>query len=237
MVIASALCGSCAAEMLREAVNGLIAPSEIFAVLVIGGLHSVDVSRRDIQGQLRVFAVGSARAAHDRRCNVDLRSKQSRHASSPVLFCCLLSDLRCQLRIHGRCQRKRLDQSGNVRRIDGDHRRNTIIAALCHFLQRVGPLCVCSAAVGNSSGNAASSAFFQIDPGSVILCKRFGGKVTVPAAVSQDNGFLSALHLAYQILSALFAAQTPVFISVQRSVLVQILEGIAVVFNDLNAGS
>ena len=236
VVVAAALGRARAAVVLGEAVDGFVAPAQVVAVFVIGGLEAVDIGGGDVQGQLRVLAVGAARAAHDGRGDVHLRAQQRRDARRAILLRGLLADLRGQLGVHGGGQGKGLDQAGDVGRVDGDHGGDAIIAALSALLNGVGPLGVGRAAIGDGAGDAAAPAGLQIDQGGVVRRQGLGGEVAVPAAVGQDHGALRALHLPDQIGGALLARLAPVLIHVQRAVLVQILEGEAVVLDDVDAG-
>ena len=126
VVVASALGRACAAVVLREAIYGLVAPSKVFAVFIISGLHRIYISGCDIQCKLRILTVGSACAIHNRRCDIYLRSKERGNTCRTVLLRGFLTDLSRQLRIHGRCQGNRLDQTGNICRVDRDHSRDTV---------------------------------------------------------------------------------------------------------------
>ena len=221
--------------MLGEAVYGLAAPAEIFAVFIIGGLHRIDICSSNVKRQLRILAIRTACAAHNGRSNVDLRSEQRCDACCAVLLSRFLADLRGQLGIHGRRKGYALHKAGDIAGVNGDHSRNTVQAALCHFLDRIGPLCMGAAAVRDRAGNAAASACAQIDSRCIIRRKGLCGEIAIPAAVCQHERLLLALHLLGQVLCALFYGFSPIFIDVQTSVLVQILESKPVFFNDLNA--
>ena len=169
--------------MLGKAVDGFGTPAQVLAVRVIGGLQAVDIRGGDVQRELRVLAVGAACTAHDRGSDIDLRSQQGGHARCPVLLRGLPADMGCQLGIHGGGEGQGLDQSGDVRRVDGDHGGDAVVAALRALLQGVGPLRVGAAAVGDRAGNAAAPAGLQIGQGGVVRRQRFRGEGAVPAAV------------------------------------------------------
>ena len=236
VVIAAALGSARAAEVFHEAIDGFGAPALILAIGVIGGLQAVDIGGGDVQRQLGILAVSAAGAAHDGRSDIHLRAQQRRDARRAILLGGLLANLRRQLGVHGGGQGQRFDQAGDVRRVDGDHGGNAVIAALRTLLQGVGPLGVGRAAVGDRAGDAAAPASLQIGQGGVVRRQGFGGERAVPAAVGQYHRALRALHLADQILRALLGGLAPVLIHIQRAVLVQILEGEAVVLHDVNAG-
>ena len=60
MVITSAFCGTVTREMLCEAVYGLISPSKVFTVLIICGLHSIDICCGNVKCKLRILTVCAA---------------------------------------------------------------------------------------------------------------------------------------------------------------------------------
>ena len=82
---------------------------------------------------------------------------------------------------------------------------------------------------------AAAAAGPQISSRTVVIRQRFCREIA-PASMSQDNSTFCTLHLGYQILGTYVGFQSPVFIYIQCAVLVQILEGKSVIFDDLHTG-
>ena len=236
VVVAAAFGGACTGVVLGEAEHGLFAPAQIFALVIVGGLHGVYISSGDVQSQLRIFAVGAAGTLHGSAgSNVDLGSQQGGNARGTVFLGGLHADLGSQVRVHGGSQSGGLHQAGDVGRVDGDHGRNAVVAALGNGLDLVGPLGVLCAATADVTGNTATATGLQEGAGPIILSQRIGGEVA-PAAVGENSRHLGAFHLAHQVCGTLFGGQTPVFVGVQSAVLVQVFEGVAVIFNDLHAG-
>ena len=215
--------------MLCEAVYGLIAPSKVFTVLIICGLHSIDICGSNVKCKLRILTVCAACTIHDRGSDINLRSEKCIHTSCTIFFCCFLADFSCKLCIHCGCQGKSLNKTGNISRVNGDHSRDSVEALLCNCLNCVCPFCMSSSALFNVTGNATASALHQVSIRTIIFCKRLCCEIA-PATMCQDCCHFLALHLVNQISCTLFCGKSPVLIFIKLTVLVHILECIAVNF-------
>ena len=242
VVVAAALVGEVGKEVLELHGERLAAPAEIVAVRVIAGLVGRDNGVDQIGGQRGILGegVGALRAGVGQQ--VDLRGERHRDADGAIQAGDVLRQLADSLDVKGRGLGKAGDLAGHgVGRVAVEHHRHAVLRALGQPLQHVGGGVdgLQRRAKGHGVNDEVAGTLID-DHGLHGVAVHVGERVRILAegaevAVKAQTVELLDAHTRYEILRALGVAQTPVLIGIQLAVLVEILEGEAVVLEDDDA--
>ena len=232
----SAFRGAVAGEVLDVGVDALRAPAQVVAFLVIGALQGVHIRRGHIHAQLRILAEGALDAAPaGLGGQVDLRAVDAGHAHRAVFLRVGVGHLSHDGGIEGRAQ-------GQGARPAGDQRAGFRLAlhgdaVLGGFRVGLHPVDVAHRVAGVGKGHGRREGAYA------LVHHALGGVAQVAGAGGGVHGqhhqaghlLIVRLHLLRQVGGAGFGVQAPVFVRVQRAVLVQVLEGVSAVFQDFHA--
>ena len=140
VVVAAALTGARAGVVLHDSDDGAVAPAQVVAVLVIGGLQAGDKGLGQIAGQGGVLAVGAGGTGEDGSADqVDLGAQQHGDPHRAVGLRHLLAGLKGGLCVEGGAEAQLVDNAGNMVGVDGDGGGDAQVLALAQLLEGVGP--------------------------------------------------------------------------------------------------
>ena len=232
--------GTVTGEVLHHAQNAVLAPAQIVAFLVKGGLQSAGSGIGHIPGQRGVFTEGSAVSAPaGLGVQVNLGPKELGNTQSPKFLGNLGVGDGGVLRVEGGRQRQVVGIIGHalapaaVARIGTEQNGNTVVAALGIGLKGVGELyLVFHIRTDGGSAHAPNS----IVNSGLLLVIQLGRKVVgIAAAEYHQSGDFVQGHLGNQIRRPGVGIFSPVLVNIQLTVLIQILEDQAICLQQLHA--
>ena len=243
MIVTAAFVGQVAKEVLELYSQGILAPAQIRAVLAIGGLICADHSIGQGSSQGRILSEGVHALAAGIAFQIDLRAQGHGNAGGAIQ----LGNIRRQrsnlFRGEGRAQ----CQVGHGTSHGGggvtvQHHGDAQFGRLGSSLQRIGAggHSVQRSTEGNRIHDIiANTALNNLGIDGIAIHIVHGGNVglqTTDGAIDAQAAHLLNGHLGNQIHSALLVGKTPVFVRVQLTVLVHVLKGIAITFDDGHTG-
>ena len=237
VVVAAALDGAGAHEVLEHDTDGVLAPALVVGGLVVapGGLHAAAEGAREVTGEGRVLGLGAVQAG-DRRVGVevDLGAKLAADPNGAPGASDPHARLAPEVLVHGGGQ---ADGGGNAQRgvrVNGADVRDAVRALLALGLDVVDPGDDggVGVAIAAQARNACAGAL--VKQARVVGVDLGAGRVhdALDAAVPHELDALLAGELAREVRGAVVGALAPVLEEAELAVAVHVAEGVAVDLDD-----
>ena len=240
MGFTAALAGALAHDVLHLDIDGVLAPSQVVAVIVVGGLPGVDHSAGHVDRKLRILAKGhvvAGPAGFSRQVNLGADVHGQVHGmpflgQGTAIFM-------GQFRIEGGGQRQVAGPVGHAvafQRVGNEGGGDSNHVGICFdvLLNLVVP-------GGNQfSANGAETdvAITQIQRSLGGIRQGFGRSADAKGVHFQAQlEFQTQAAVRDQVAGAFFVVHAPVFKHVQFAVTIQILEGVTIHFNQIHAAA
>ena len=237
VVVAAALDGASAHEVLEHGGNGVLAPALVVGGLVVapGGLHAAGEGAGEVAGKGRVLGLGAVQAG-DRRVGVevDLGAKLAADADGAPGTANPHARLAPEVLVHGGGQ---ADGGGNAQRgvrVRGADVGDAVGARLALGLDVVDPLDDGGVGVAVAAQARDARAGALVEQARVVGVNLGAGLVRdgLDAAVPHELDALLAGELARKVRGAVVGALAPVLEEAELAVAVHVAEGVAIDLDD-----